>query len=68
MTEPDAPRRRPGVPPPAKLPDVDSPPRDDVLDGVPSKEEVVEDAQSADEIVREQPSVDELLGDDRRSP
>ena len=65
MPDPDAPRRRPGVPPPARLPEVDSPPPDDVLDGVPSKEEVVEDAQAADEIVSEQPSVAELLGDDR---
>ncbi len=55
----------PGVPPPPKLPEVDSPPAADVLDGVPSKDEVVEDARTADEIVAEQPSVDELLGGSR---
>ena len=60
----DAPRPRNVQQPPA-LPEVDSPPAEDVLDGVPSKEEVVEDAHSADEIVAAQPTVDELLGPDR---
>ena len=46
-----------------KLPDVDSPPPEGVLDGVPSKEEVVEQASTADEVIDEQPSVDEILGD-----
>ena len=57
--------RAPGVQPPS-LPEVDSPPSEDVLAGVPSKEEVVEDAQSPDEIIAAQPSVDDLLGPDRR--
>ena len=62
MTDsPDAPRR-PGAKPPPALPDVDSPPVEDVLDSVPSTEEVVRDARSADEIVRGQPSVDDILG------
>ncbi len=60
---PDAPRAPATTPP--SLPDVDSPPPEDVLDGVPSTEQVVADAQSADDIVADQPSVDELLGGDR---
>jgi hypothetical protein len=65
MSDPaDTPGRR-DVPPLPKLPDIDSPPPEDVLDGVPAKEEVVEHAQSADEVVEEQPSVDEILGRDR---
>jgi hypothetical protein len=50
------------APTPPKLPDVESPPAEDVLAGVPSKEEVVEHAESADEVVKQQPSVDEILG------
>jgi hypothetical protein len=61
---PDAPRE-PGVQPPPPLPEVDSPPVEDVLDSVPSTEDVVQDARSADEIVRGQPSVDDILGRDR---
>jgi hypothetical protein len=53
-------------PPTPKLPDIDSPPAENVLDGVPSKEEVVKNAVSAEEIVAGQPSVDELLGRDSR--
>lgn len=49
------------VPAAPALPDVDSPPREDVLDGVPSTEEIVEHAQSAEEIVDQQPSVDDVL-------
>jgi hypothetical protein len=52
-------------PTPPKLPDVESPPPEHVLDGVPSKEEVVEHAQPAEEVVDGQPSVDEILGHDR---
>jgi hypothetical protein len=52
-------------PPAPKLPDVDSPPTEDVLHGVPSKEEIIEDAKSAEEIVEQQPSPAELLGRDR---
>ena len=47
-----------------KLPEVDSPPRDDVLDGVPSTDDVVEQAESADDVIAGQPSVDEILGRD----
>lgn len=65
MTDPADPARRLVVQPPPRLPDVDSPPAEDLLDGVPSKEVVVEDAQSSDEIVDAQPSVDELLDPDR---
>jgi hypothetical protein len=50
------------TPPPPKLPDIESPPAENLLDGVPSKEEVVAKAASAEEIVAGQPSVDELLG------
>jgi hypothetical protein len=49
------------VPPPSTLPDVDSPPPDQVLEEVASKEEIIEAAQSADEILKQQPSVDELI-------
>src|SRR5215217_4727185 len=55
MADPDDPSRDPDVPPPPKLPDVESPPPEDVLDEVPPKEELVE----------EQPSVEELLDRDR---
>jgi hypothetical protein len=48
-----------------KLSEIDSPPAESVLDGVPSKEEIIEDAQSAQEIVEQQPQVDELLGRER---
>ena len=50
----------PGGPPPA-LPDIDSPPIEDVLEQVPSTEEIIEHAESAEEIVKQQPGVDELL-------
>jgi hypothetical protein len=53
------------VPDAPKLPEVESPDADKVLDGVPSADEVVEHAQPADEIVDHQPTVDELLGRDR---
>ena len=39
------------VPPPAKLPEVESPPPDQVLDGVPSPDEILEGRPSVDEIV-----------------
>ena len=58
------PAGRPEVPPPPKLPEVDSPPPEDVLDEVPPRDEVVRRAQPADELVDEQPGVDELLGRD----
>lgn len=65
MSDPVDAQERRDVPTPAKLPEVESPPPKDVLDGVPSKEEVVEHAQSADEVVEQQSSVDEILGRDR---
>ncbi len=43
------------------LPDVESPPPEDVLEGVPSTEEIIEHAQSAAEIVDQQPTVDDIL-------
>ena len=49
------------VPSTPKLPDVDSPPAKDVLEGVAPTEEIIEHAQSAEEIVQQQPGVDELL-------
>lgn len=65
MTDPRDVPRRPAVPPPSPLPQLDSPPPEDVLRGVPSQEEVVKRAQTADEIIGAQQSVDELLGRDR---
>ena len=65
MADSDDPSRDPDVPPPPKLPDVESPPPEDVLDEVPPKEELVKRARPADEIVEEQPSVEELLDRDR---
>jgi len=60
MTGPDQPKVPPSSVAP-KLPDIDSPPKEDVLEGVPSTEEIVEHAQSAEEIVDQQPSVDDVL-------
>ena len=62
MSDAADPRAARDAPPAPKLPEVESPPRDDVLEGVPSKEEVVDQARSADEVIDEQPSVDEILG------
>jgi len=62
---PDA-SRQPGVPAPPALPEVVSPPTEEVLDSVPSRDDVVDKARTAAEIVREQPSVDDILGPDRR--
>jgi hypothetical protein len=53
-----------GEPRAPKLPDVESPPPEEMLDGVPSPEEVVEQARTVDEVIDEQPSVDEILGRD----
>lgn len=55
------------VPPATKLPEIDSPPPEQVLEDVPSKEEIIEQAQSADEIVGQQPSPEELLRGRRAS-
>ncbi len=65
MSDPaDAPGRR-DWPPPPRLPQIERPPPEKVLDSVPSTDEVVESARSAAEIVDEQPSVDEIIGRDR---
>lgn len=48
------------------LPDVDSPPPEDVLDGVPSTDEIIEHAQPAEKIVEQQPSVEELVPERRQ--
>jgi hypothetical protein len=61
MTGPDQPPKDPPNSAAPTLPDVDSPPPEDVLDGVPSTEEIIEHAQSAEEIVHQQPSVDDVL-------
>jgi hypothetical protein len=50
-------------PPAPKLPEVDSPPAEAILDDVPSKDDVIEGAQPAEAVVEEQPSVREVLGD-----
>jgi hypothetical protein len=60
MESDQRPEDPPSAPTPA-LPDVESPPPEDVLDGVPSTEAIIEHAQSADEIVRQQPSVEDVL-------
>jgi len=65
MADSEDPSRDPAVTETPKLPEVDSPPPEDVLDEVPPKEELVKRARPADEIVEEQPSVEELLDRDR---
>ncbi|MBV8955674.1 MAG: hypothetical protein JO179_16165 [Solirubrobacterales bacterium] len=62
MNESDPPARPPIAATPT-LPDVDSPPPEDVLDGVPSTEQIIEAAEPADAIVEQQPSPEELLPD-----
>lgn len=58
-SEDDAPA--PLTPPAPALPDVDSPPPEDVLDGVPSTDEIIEAAEPATDIVEKQPSVEDVL-------
>lgn len=53
------------VPPPPKLPEVESESTDDILAGAPSIDEIVEAAEPAEDVIASQPSVDELLGRDR---
>ena len=55
----------PAAPSQPQLPEVDSPPPEDVLKDAPSTDEIIEHAESAEEIVDQQPSVDDLL---RRRP
>lgn len=64
VADQDHPSSRPEVPPPAKLPDVESPEPHDVLDDVPPVEKIVEQAQPSDEIIAEQPGLDELIDRD----
>ena len=49
----------------ASIPEVDSPPPEDLLAQLPPPEQVIKDAQTVDEVIKGQPSVDELLGRDR---
>jgi hypothetical protein len=65
MPDPAEPHDDQTLPETPTLPEVDSPPAEDVLEGVPSTDEIIEHAQTADEIVSEQPSVDDLLGGQR---
>ncbi|HET6510131.1 MAG TPA: hypothetical protein VFG42_25290 [Baekduia sp.] len=53
------------VPPPPKLPDVETESTDDILARAPSPEEIVEAAEPAEDVIASQPGVDELLGRDR---
>jgi hypothetical protein len=50
----------PSPPLPPALPEVESPPREDLVEGVPSPEAIIEEGESAQEIVGQQPGVDEL--------
>jgi hypothetical protein len=61
MPGPAEQRDDPKVPSAPALPDVESPPPEDVIEDVPSTEDIIEQAQSAEEIVQQQPDVDELL-------
>jgi len=67
MSDSAEPQQPPAVQSQPKLPEVDSPPAEEVLDSVPSTDEVVKEARNVDEIVREQPTVDDLVGRDRSS-
>jgi hypothetical protein len=49
----------------ASIPEVDSPPPEDLLAQLPPPEQVIKDAQTVEEVIKGQPSVDELLGRDR---
>ncbi len=53
------PRHEAAVP----LPDVDSPPPEEVLENLPSTQEIIEHADSAEQILEQQPSVEELVPD-----
>ena len=54
----------PQVPSAPALPDVDSPPPEDVLDGAPSVGDIIGKARRSEEIIEEQPSRDDLVGGD----
>lgn len=53
------------VPPPPKLPKIETESTDDILAGAPSPEEIVQSAEPAEDVIAAQPGVDELLGRDR---
>lgn len=53
------------VPPPPKLPEIDTESTDDILAHAPSTDEIVEAAEPAEDVIASQPGVDELLGRDR---
>ena len=54
--------KRPETPAAPALPEVDSPPPEDILDGAPSVDDIIKQAQPAKDIVAEQPDRDELAG------
>lgn len=56
------------VPPPPKLPEIDTESTDDILARAPSPEEIVQAAEPAEDVIASQPGVDELLGRDREEP
>jgi hypothetical protein len=53
------------VPPPPKLPEIETESTDDILAGAPSTSEIVQAAEPAEDVIASQPGVDELLGRDR---
>src|SRR3954465_4383284 len=53
------------TPPAPKLPTIESPPPEGVLEDVPSKDDVIKGVPAPDEVVERQPGVDEILGRDR---
>jgi hypothetical protein len=61
MPEPAERHDDPKIPTPPTLPDVESPPAEDVIENAPSTDDIIKQAQSAEEIVEQQPDVDELL-------
>jgi hypothetical protein len=61
MPEPAQQRDDPKVPSSPALPDVESPPAEDVIEDAASTEDIIKQAQSAEEIVQQQPGLDELL-------
>ncbi len=52
------------TPKPPALPEVDSPPAEDVLAAAPSVDEILSRATSAEEIIAQQPAREELTDSD----
>jgi hypothetical protein len=50
------------VSPPPKLPEIDRPSTDEVLEGAPSTDEIVDAVPAPAEISEERPGLDEILG------